>query len=137
MNEEKKERFKISIKRLVKSFLTGLVIFAISFYLAYSNGSRSWLHYFINSLFIPGVLITSIGVLSVIKKDGFFDVFQFGMKQFGESIRYAISMKKESRVESDIMTFKEQKRSVRIADWEGVIVGSLFLVASIIASFFI
>ncbi len=137
LEEDKKEKKLAFIKRLFISFAIGLVIFFIVFFLLWYNGVKSWVHYFSNACFASGVLLAGMGSLSVVKKEGFFDVAQFGLKQFGQTIKYSMSMKKDVGVDTDILSFKEEKRKVRVANWEGVVVGFVFIIASVVSSFFV
>ncbi len=137
LEEDKKEKRLNFIKHLLSSFAIGLVIFSIVFFISWFNGLKSWVYYFSNACFVSGVLLAAKGLLSFVKKEGFFDVAQFGIKQFGESFKYAVTMKRDARVDTDIIRFKEEKRRNRVVSWDALIVGVLFITLSIVSANFV
>ncbi len=137
LKQEKKENRIAFIRRLLVSFMSGLVIFSTVFFFSWNNGVKEWLHYFSNACFASGVLLAATGSFSIINKQGFFDVAQFGLKQFGQTIKYSMAMKKDLRVDTDIISFKEEKRKVRVANWPALIVGLVFIVAAFISAAFV
>ncbi len=136
--ERKKEEKKIAFnKSLIKAFIYGFIFSSVLFVILVLNGTKGYLYYIVNSFFVVGVVLACIGALSAIKKEGLFDIIEFGFIQLGETIKYSFSNKDMKRVDADLISYKERKQAERIANWPFFIAGVVYIVISFIALMFV
>ena len=114
--------------RLIVSFFIGIVI-----YVVYNSIKNSWIMLIehCNACFIAGFVLVGISALAALNLFGAFDIFSF----------YFNRKKKENgdkEVLYDYSTRKKQERlKVKLAFLPYLLVGSLFLIASLILYFLI
>jgi hypothetical protein len=128
------------LKTLAEFLLPATIgaVLAASYVLIFSRGSsRSIFHHICNGFFLAAVLLMGCGGLSLVNKEGFFDVIQFGFKQLKETFQYAIRMDVQSRVDTDFDTFQKEKNKKRKGHWQWVVVGSVYLLGAVITLQFV
>lgn len=119
------------ILRYLKVLGLGTIISLI--YIAFRiNGDKGIRFYLTNAFFVSGVILAGIGGLSAINKEGFYDIGQYGLKK----VLRLKSIMGEDKKPINFYEYKEQKKSVRVAKWDWLIVGVLFLTLSFFMVFF-
>ncbi len=120
-------------KDMLKPVLIGAVISG-GIVVFFSRGSRRpILHHLSNGFFSAGVLIAGVGLLLVIHSSGFFDLAQFGFKQLGAMVKHSFSRNTVyEKIDTDFLHYKEEKARERTAPWQSVIVGFLYIGASVV-----
>ena len=81
-----------------------------------------------DSLFVPGVLITGLGLIIVVASEGAFDMLGYGFKNFF-SLFTPRKVKKEGREKyyDYVMRKKEMRENNRRSPWPILIIGITFL----------
>lgn len=130
--EEKPQKKTGLLLSFFAPFILGAVITAVVVALFSPGSSRSFFHHLCDGLFISSVFLAGIGGLSVVSKSGFFDVILFGFIQLGQNIKYGITMKKDARVTTDFIKFREKKNLKRKNRWSWVIAGLIYFIFALI-----
>lgn len=132
---EKPKRLEV-----LKSFLlpvgVGFVITALVVLIFSRGSSRSFAHHLCNGLFISFVVIAGFGGLTVINKEGFFDIAFFGVKQFFQMVKSTFSKNAKVKIDIDFLAYKKKKYAKRLARWSWVIVGAFFFILAFVTLFF-
>lgn len=115
----------------------GLVISGSYTFLALRGNSRPVVYHICNGLFIASVFLLGCGGLSLVNKAGFFNIFQFGIKQVKETIKYGMTMNRDARVDTDYQGFQQEKRLKRKGRWSWVLAGCLYFIAAFVVLQFV
>lgn len=135
--EQKKTSRKEKIFSFVVPICIGIAITVAVLLIFYPASSRSFAHHLCNGLFVSSVILACFGGLTMVNKAGFFDVVFFGFNQLGQVLKDAVTMKKDTKIDTDFIGYKKKKYKKRVARTSWVIVGLVYFLAAIIVVFFV
>jgi len=81
-----------------------------------------------DSFFVPGAVLCGIGLIAVVSKGGFFDIFGYGFISFVAIFKKDVKKRKYK----DYVEYKQAKRESKFSVWFLLIVGLAFILVAVI-----
>lgn len=81
-----------------------------------------------DAFFVPGAVLSGLGLLAVVSKGGFFDIFGYGFISFVAIFKKDVKKRKYK----DYVEYKQSKRESKFSVWFLLIVGLAFIVVAVI-----
>lgn len=126
-----------SVRKFLVPALVGALISVGIVFIASRGSSRSFSYHLCNGLFVAAVILMGIGGLTMINKQGLFDIILFGFRQIRQILFSGAGTDGSKKVDRDFNAFKKEKFAKRVGLWNWLLVGLFyFLAAFFVLKFF-